>query len=367
MNSAKAKVAIIGRGLRPGGVLRYIKNLLTELNKNNDFEYYFIHTDIFFLKDIDNIKTIYIPSRSKLWFDYITSFLLLNKMKFDLVLYPKNVIPVSHYLLKCKKINVIHDLGYFEKSFKAYPFIDTLFMRTFMKISCKYSNGTIAVSENTKNDIISKLSISSENVHEIHLAAESTFIDNKELKLLEKIFSEHSIQKPYIFFAGSVNPRKNMKRIINSFISIQDKIPHTFVITGFDNWSIPSDMLNNPKIKVIGFRSEEELVELYNHSDLFIYTSLYEGFGLPILEAQACGCPVITSNITSCPEVAGDGACIVNPYSEKEIAEGILKILLNETCKKKLISKGGENIKRFSWAKNAEQTVKLFHKVINNR
>jgi glycosyltransferase involved in cell wall biosynthesis len=104
---------------------------------------------------------------------------------------------------------------------------------------------------------------------------------------------------------------------------------------------------------------EDDLPKIYNLADLLLFPSLYEGFGLPILEAQACGCPVLTSNVTSCPEVAGDGAHIVDPYSVDEIRDGILKIIKDNNYKEQLIKKGFENIKRFSWEKSARKILEL--------
>jgi glycosyltransferase involved in cell wall biosynthesis len=104
---------------------------------------------------------------------------------------------------------------------------------------------------------------------------------------------------------------------------------------------------------------EDDLPKIYNLADLLLFPSLYEGFGLPILEAQACGCPVLTSSVTSCPEVAGNGAHIVDPYSIDEIREGTLKILKDNIYKEQLIQKGLENVKKFSWEKTANKILEF--------
>jgi glycosyltransferase involved in cell wall biosynthesis len=111
----------------------------------------------------------------------------------------------------------------------------------------------------------------------------------------------------------------------------------------------------------LGYVPEEDLIALYSAADLFIYLSLYEGFGLPILEAQACGCPVLTSDITSCPEVAGDGAHLVDPYSVEEIKDGIEQILMNDEYRQALIKKGNKNVKKFSWAATAHKIIKAIN------
>ena len=105
--------------------------------------------------------------------------------------------------------------------------------------------------------------------------------------------------------------------------------------------------------------SEEELVGMYSLADLFVFPSLYEGFGLPILEAQACGCSVLTSNVTSCPEIAGEGAYMIDPYSERKIKKGILKILSNKKYRKELVEKGFINAKKYSWKKTTKEILEL--------
>lgn len=136
-------------------------------------------------------------------------------------------------------------------------------------------------------------------------------------------------------------------------------------ITGLKNWNsdeiFPYIEKNlKGRVKILGYISEEELIAFYQIAEIYIYPSLYEGFGLPILEAQACGCPVLTSSETSCPEVAGKGALIVNPYSVDSIADGIYSILDNSRMRKKLINAGYENLKRFSWSKTTSLIIKSF-------
>lgn len=359
----KKKVGILARGITNGGVGRFVKNILNEFDKRKDFEFYLIcnQKKIKNLK-YKNIKTIFISQKNKLKFDYIDSYNKIKELKLDIVIYPKNIIPNRHFNLKCKKINIVHDLGYFEKSLNAYPFLDTLFMKTFMKQSCKKSDLIFAVSESTKEDIISRFKINENKIKVIYEGIENNFKLIKNKKELTKTLNKLNIKKPFIFYSGEITPRKNIWRILKSFNSLKNKIPHNLYITGGkikDSKEVLyyiNKMLRG-RVKILGYVSEIELVNLYNLADLYLYPSLYEGFGLPILEAQACGCPVLTSNKTSCPEVAGKGALIINPYSEKEIEEGILKILNDKKHKERLIKKGFENVKRFSWGKTVDKIL----------
>ena len=354
------KICFVVRGLTQGGVKRFLENILQEINKNvtSEFDIYMIHNEPDFIKRYNNIIDFYIESKNKFVFDYYKSYLFLRKYEFDVLVYPKNIIPLVHFLTKGKKINIVHDLGYFEKKIKAYPFLDTLFMKTFMAATCKLSDKVLAVSDFTKNDITSRLSIDPGKVVPIYEGVEGSFKVKEDQITVKATLEKYKIKKPFIFYSGSVSPRKNLLRVLKAFYLIRNEITQDLIITGNKVWGetefekFAFNYLRD-RVKILGHVGDNELVDLYNSADLYVYPSLYEGFGLPILEAQKCGCPVLTSNVTSCPEVAGEGAHVVNPYSEVEIAEGMLKILMDDKYSLELIEKGFENVKRYSWHKSS--------------
>lgn len=354
------RISIIARNLKSGGVLRFIENILRELNKMQNVKIFLLHNYEEFNSKYSNIENVFLATQNKLYFDYYVSLRALMKIKPDYVFYTKNIIPLSHFLLKARKVPIIHDLAYFKKEINAYKFLDTLFMTTFMGTSAKFGHHIAAVSNATKNDIVKQFSVLESKVTVINEGVESDF------KVLENINDDlllkYKIKKPFIFYTGSISPRKNLIRMIKAFNLIKDKVPYSLCITGSRQWNFSGfDGLDidNDRVKIIGFVSEKELVSLYNLADIYLFPSLYEGFGLPILEAQACGCPVITSEISSCPEVAGDAAIIVNPYSVDEIAESIVKLHKNKELQQDLITKGFENIKRYSWKKTSEKLIEI--------
>jgi len=154
--------------------------------------------------------------------------------------------------------------------------------------------------------------------------------------------------------------------LLKAFERIKNHIPHNLYITGGKKWGNNKieDLMEklSYRVKRLGEVSEEQLRDLYSEAEVFIYPSLYEGFGLPILEAQACGCPVISSNSTSLPEVGGKSVYYIDPYNEEEISLAILKILRNKKLKERLVKKGYNNIKRFSWKKSAQEILDLLAK-----
>jgi glycosyltransferase involved in cell wall biosynthesis len=365
MKKEKKKIGIIARGLTNGGVTRFVNNILNEFDLNENYHFYLFTDEKDYLNKYKNIKVVYIEKSNKIFWDYIKILFYFKKNKIDCMIYLKNIIPLTHLIFDFKKYNIIHDLGYFEKNLNAYKFWDTLYMKFLMKISCKISDKVLAVSEFTKKDIIEKLKVEYEKIKVTNEAVEDKFRVIKDWKKLEKIKKKYNLKQPFIFYCGAITPRKNVLRMLKSFNEVKNKIPHNFYLTGRAEWGgveftdyIEKNNLQK-RVGKIGFVDEEDLPALYNLADIFLFPSLYEGFGLPILEAQACGCSVITSNISSMPEVANnENAILVDPYNEKEISQAILKITQNKNFKEKIIGKGQENVANFSWKKTASNILR---------
>src|SRR4030066_60453 len=192
------------------------------------------------------------------------------------------------------------------------------------------------------------------------------------------IFPEyHTIEKygltgKYLLCVASIEPRKNFLRIINAFsefIKQEEYKEYSLVCVGGRGWknieiySLVKQKNLEGKIKFLRSIEECELAPIYNQAEIFLYPSLYEGFGLPVLEAMACAVPVITSNVSSLPEVASGAAILVNPYSEKQIYKAILHLVENKNKREQLIDMGLKNIKKFSWENTAKQTLNLYQQI----
>ncbi len=229
----------------------------------------------------------------------------------------------------------------------------------------------ITVSESGKKNINRKLKVAKNKIVFIYHG-----VDHKNFKVLfdrEKIFQElsekYKINSPFILHVSSYQPKKNVKRIIKAFVKAKENynIKQKLVIAGNQPAEIKelAKKLAKDDILFLGVVSHKELSCFYNAADIFIFPSLHESFGLPIIEAMACGCPVITSNVFACPEVAGDAAILVDPYSVDELAEAMRKIIFNKELKNQLIEKGLKRAQEFSWEKCACEHLKVYEKSIN--
>ena len=365
--ASRKRVGIFARALTQGGVTRFLENVLSDFNTDTETDYILFTDDPKIQKKYPNITCIEVQSKHKIIWDYWAAFKAAHKQNLDVTLYTKNIIPLSHLFLNTKKIIFAYDLGYFDKRLKAYPFIDTLYMRLFFGMSVKIADTILAISEYTKHDLIKILHAKPEKIKVILLAADKNYTPCTDQEKITAVCKKYDIQKPFLFYCGNLSQRKNIPRIVESIVKIKDDIPHNFYIGGpktlgsENTLKIAEKNLGN-RYKHLGFIDEEDMPVLYSAADVYLFPSLYEGFGLPILEANASGCPVLTSNLTSCPEIAGDAAHIVDAHSITSIADGIKKIVLEPNYKKNLIKNGFRNAKKFHW----ETTMSIIKKNIKN-
>jgi glycosyltransferase involved in cell wall biosynthesis len=234
----------------------------------------------------------------------------------------------------------------------------------------------ICVSEATRNDLCEATGISSDRVFVVHLAAsEDKFYQVRDNEEIERILQKYhiNIHKKYLLSLATLEPRKNIERTIRSFLKLiqQEKIDDlNLVLVGTKGWdfeTIFAEIKANPllkeKIIVIGFVADKDLAALYSAAMAFVYPSLYEGFGLPPLEAMQCGTPVITSNTSSLPEVVGNAGILVDPTDESAIADAMLKLYTDKSLRLSLSKKATTQAQKFSWKKFTEQHISIYQQI----
>lgn len=232
------------------------------------------------------------------------------------------------------------------------------------------SRGIITISENTKQDVITFYGIEPRRVRVIPAGCvRSRYLLRIDV---EGVKTKYGLTE-YLLYVGNLLPHKNLQRLLHSFGLITRDFPYKLVITGYkDPRFFPALEAEiqalglAEKILFLNYVPADELPALYAGAKVFFLPSLYEGFGLPPLEAMACGCPVVVSNVASLPEVCGDAAYYVNPYNIESIAEGMYKVLTDESLRRSLIEKGLERAKLFSWEKSAREHIKVFEEVLSS-
>jgi len=234
------------------------------------------------------------------------------------------------------------------------------------------ADAIIAISNHTKEDLIAHCDAAEEKIHVTHLAAGSAFREVDDEAELEKIREKYRLPPVFILFVGSLEPRKNVKTLLKAYSILKGSLKKDFplVLAGGQGWlnseiaSFIKDTSLADRVHFTGYVEQADLPAVYSAATVFVYPSLYEGFGLPILEAMACGVPVITSRVSSMPEVAGDAAILVNPTDEAELADALKKVVEDRDLQQSLRVKGIRRAKAFSWERCAEQTLRVYRSVI---
>lgn len=353
---------------RHGGPRRFLVNMLINLAKiDNKNKYYLLvdKTTEFVYDWPRNFKIINLKTKSRIIYEYIKLPKYINRLNPDIFIVPDPVF--SPNIKTKKKIAIYHDIIYFEKGLmREFKFFDNLHHKIMIPLSGRRTNLIVCVSKFTESRVHELLGF--KNTKVIYEGVEENF-NPRSLEEQNLVLLKYGISRPFLFFIGSMSPRKNIERVIDGFCSVKSIIKHNLYLVGGYSWndSAVREKLNRPdikdRVKKIGYIEESDLPAIYSAADALIYPSLYEGFGLPIVEAQACCCPVITSNIGATKEVAGSAAILVDPLSVSDISAEIIKICNKKYLKEEIILKGGENIKRFSWGNFAKSLIEEYEKI----
>jgi len=310
--------------------------------------------------------------------------------KVDVLFIPAHASPLFHKP-GLKTVVTVHDLGA-EYLPKMHQLKQRLYLKWITHYQLKSAFKLIAVSKATEEDLVKRAGINPQKIEVIYEGYDKELFKPVKHDRVVKSLKQFGVQPgSYFLFVGTIQPRKNPERLIKAFAyyssnEVRSKriLPFAIakrkvlanrsnnktqlVIVGQKGWlsdsiyELPKKLGIEDRVKFLGRVDDKDLPALYSGAIALTFPSLFEGFGLPILEAQACGCPVLTSNVSSMPEVAGKGALYVNPDDADDIVKGMMEIN-NQDTRKKLIKAGFENAKRFSWETCARETLAVLKKL----
>ena len=264
--------------------------------------------------------------------------------------------PLEGSLYHKKQIITVHDtipLQFPSNHKKQY-----YYHKYILPITLKNSIKIITDSHNSKRQIIDLYKVPERKIHVIYCGINEYFINQET----------NGTKQNYILYVGRLSPTKNVEGLIKAFDLLINNYKLDLKLKMIGEYRKLNFKMNNAtkrKIDFVGNASESDLINLYRNASLFVFPSFYEGFGIPPLEAAACGCPLVVSNVASLPEIYGDAAHYINPYDVVNITEGMYKVLSDKTLRQRLIQKGLERIKMFSWGRSAKKHIKIFEEVLN--
>jgi len=334
--------------------------------------------DAFILFTSRKDKTIHIPQpnvrQQPLWtpshyrFERITLSVELAPFALD-VLHSPDFIPPRW--TRCPTVITVHDLA-----FLRYPrFLTRASARYYgqVDLAARQATHIIAVSQSTKRDLINLLGVPESKITVIYEAAHPLFAPMDKTRAREFVRRLYNLPDEFVLFVGTIEPRKNLPTLLRAFKRLRDnyKMQLPLVIAGYRGWLVEevdqalAEVQLGDALRFLGSVRNEELVYLYNAASLFVLPSFYEGFGLPPLEAMACGTPVIVSNVSSLPEVVGDAALLVAPDDVEGLAVAMARVLTDETLRNELRDKGLARARTFSWERAARETLAVYRQTMS--
>ncbi|MFQ5813782.1 MAG: glycosyltransferase family 4 protein, partial [Anaerolineae bacterium] len=305
----------------------------------------------------------------RIFWEQVVQPFALQKERVDLLHALAFVTPL---LSPCPSVVTIHDLSFllYPESFKRSK---RFYLSLFTRLSARQARCIIAVSKSTKRDVVRLLGVSPDKVEVVYSGVDDVFHPLAEDQVAA-FRSKRGLPERFILFVGTIEPRKNVTRLIEAFAALRpcDLANLKLVIGGAKGWFYHNVFARVEELGLEGdvvfpgYIPVSELPLWYNAAELFVYPSLYEGFGLPLLEAMACGTPVVAANTSSLPEVVGEVGLTVDPLDVEGLAEAMRRALGDEVLRQEMRDRGLQRAKGFSWTKTAQETVQVYRRAMES-
>ena len=291
----------------------------------------------------------------------------LAALRADVCHFPNSIAPLH---APCPIVITLHDMSLFLHA-GLHPVKSQLFVRSIIPAVARRAAAIITVSHHAKQDIVAGLHVPPEKVHVIYEAAASQYRVITNAAELERVRSRYELKRPFVLYVGTIEPRKNLTRLVTAFAQARRRCPDLeLVLVGQLGWKYAAllkaieDLNLGSALRRLGYVPNEDLPALYNLARLLAFPSLYEGFGLPVIEAMACGTPVLTSNGSSLAEIATGAAWLIDPHNVDAMADGLARLAIDDDLHGHLRAEGLARAAQFSWQRAAEETVRVYDTVV---
>jgi len=348
--------------------LELIKQL-QQIDQTNEY-FIFVKTDEdeTCISETDNFKLVKIPAVNFAEWEQIQLPTAIKKYKLDLLHCTCNTSP---YFTSTPTILTLHDIIYLENldfSGTSYQNIGNMYRRLVVPKVVPKCKSIITVSHYEKDKIVERFKIHEDRIKVVYNGVSPRFKQHTNQDEISEMLQAFELPHEYILFFGNTAPKKNTKGALRAYAHYakENKNALPLVVTDLTEKTLRQELAEikaeslRSKIKLLGYFPNQRIPYLYNRAKLMLYPSIRESFGLPIIESMACGTPVVTSNISSMPEVAGNAAILTNPFNPVEIAEGITQLLSDDELYESNVQKGLERASFFSWHSTAQTTLSVY-------
>jgi glycosyltransferase involved in cell wall biosynthesis len=365
------KIGVMLRSLSdvggPGEYTRSVLDALLRLDRVNQYYLFLPNASLAErYREFPNAHPVVLTTRPKLLFDQVSIPRAARKYGCDVIINLKHSVPL---LTRARTIFVMHGADWLAFP-QNYYFFDRMYHKVSLPLFCLKADRIISVSHDATRIAVERLKLPPSQVATVYHGFRRDFHRVEDPERLARARTRYKLPERFILYVGRIYPMKNVRGLVEAFARLRDRIPHSLVIAGIKHYKTEPDFAAIDKYalhdRVIptGFVEEEDLPALYSMADAFVLPSLYEGFGIPLLEAMACGCPIVTSKAGSCPEVVDGAGVLVDPRNSAEIAEGIYKVLTDRELAAELVRKGYQRVAQFSWEKCAQETLDVIRSVV---
>lgn len=349
--------------------------MIREIQRLDTYNEYFIlvkkDKDVC-LEETDNFKIIYLEGRSYPGWEQVSLLKWVRRNKPDILHCTSNTAPI---IGSYKLFLTLHDVIFIEKNYllskkggSSYQRFGNFYRSIIAPRAARKAKIIFTVSDYQKQQIIKFLGVPNEKVNVVYNGVSNDFFTKASPKLREEVENSYNLPDRYIFYFGNTDPRKNLIGVLKSYDKLRHRIPDApmLLIKGISEEYLYKILAEYEMqelfefIKLVEYIKSAHLPVIYQMSEMLVFPSLSEGFGIPIIEAMASGIPVITSNVTSMPEVAGDAALLVDPTSTDEIAFAMKKVLTDSELRKELIAKGLKRAQDFTWERLAKTVINSY-------
>jgi glycosyltransferase involved in cell wall biosynthesis len=355
------------------GAANYTICLTSELLKASSADQFVIFTKpaqagLFGAAPNATIVPVRLPTRTyRLAWEQLALPRLARRYRLDLLHSPHYTVPLA---LECPSVVTIHDMTFFlfPRSHQLYR---RLFFRAMIPRAARRANAIITPSVSTRTDLLRLLGVAENRVRVVLHGVTPDFRPILDCSASRELLARYGIQTPYLLYVGNLEPRKNLPRLLRAFGELlQEEISAWLVLVGTRGW------MNTPigetvrtlrlgeRVRFTGYVEQEDLPTLYSRAAGFVYPSLYEGFGFPVLEAMACGVPVVTSNTSSMAEIAGEAALLVDPFDASALAQALGKVLRDPRLAGDLGRRGLARAREFTWSRTATGTLEVYREAV---
>jgi len=360
------------------GIGRYVHELVKRVCKNdskNDYFLFFNEPEFsLFTSDLKNVKKVLADAPIYSVREQLHFLKILNREKLDLMHFTHFNAPVFY---RRPSVVTIHDLTlFYYPGKKKKGMISRIGYNLSFKNIVRKAKKIIAISYNTKNDLVKLLKLDSKKINVIYQAVGSEFKKTNDEKSINETLKSLGIKKPFLLYTGVWRLHKNLPNLIRAFNELKTEYSLkdlSLVISGKEDpfylepKFLPKELGIEKDVVLTGMIDEKDLVNLYSSAEIYVFPSLYEGFGLPPLEAMACQVPVAASLISSIPEICGKGnAVYFNPNDYKDMAIKIYALYKDKDLQQKIVENGLKWVKNYSWDKTADETLKIYKECLSS-